>query len=84
MHLLTINVSVGDKVTNQTIVGTVGGGKGTPWDSCSTGAHLHFGLGTGWYGTTYTSYAKWVANLVDPKNYLKLPDYGKYFYSRVL
>ena len=84
MHLLTINVSVGDKVTNQTIVGTVGGGKETPWDSCSTGAHLHFGLGTGWYGTTYTSYAKWVANLVDPKNYLKLPDYGKRFYSRVL
>lgn len=84
MHLLTINVSVGDKVTNQTIVGTVGGGKGTPWDSCSTGAHLHFGLGTGWYGTTYTSYAKWVANLVDPKGLLKFPDKKKYFYSRLL
>lgn len=84
MHLLTINVSVGDKVTNQTVVGTVGGGSGTPWDSCSTGAHLHFGLGTGWYGTTYTSYAKWVANLIDPKSYLKFPDLRKYFYSRVL
>lgn len=84
MHLLTINVSVGDKVTNQTIVGTVGGGNGTPWDSCSTGAHLHFGLGTGWYGTTYTSYAKWVANLVDPKGLLKFPDKKKYFYSRLL
>lgn len=84
MHLLTINVSVGDKVTNQTIVGTVGGGNGTPWDSCSTGAHLHFGLGTGWYGTTYTSYAKWVANLIDPKELLKFPDKKKYFYSRLL
>lgn len=84
MHLLTIKVNVGDKVTNQTIVGTVGGGKGTPWDSCSTGAHLHFGLGTGWYGTTYTSYSKWVANLVDPKGYLKFPDLRKYFYTRVL
>ena len=84
MHLLTIKVSVGDKVTNQTIVGTVGGGSGTPWDSCSTGAHLHFGLGTGWYGTTYTSYSKWVANLVDPKGYLKFPDLRKYFYTRAL
>ena len=84
MHLLTIKVSVGDKVTNQTIVGTVGGGSGTPWDSCSTGAHLHFGLGTGWYGTTYTSYSKWVANLVDPKGYLKFPNLRKYFYTRAL
>lgn len=84
MHLLTIKVNVGDKVTNQTIVGTVGGGSGTPWDSCSTGAHLHFGLGTGWYGTTYTSYSKWVANLVDPKGYLKFPDLRKYFYTRAL
>lgn len=84
MHLLTIKVNVGDKVTNQTVVGTVGGGSGTPWDSCSTGAHLHFGLGTGWYGTTYTSYSKWVANLVDPKSYLKFPDLKKYFYTRTL
>lgn len=84
MHLLTINVTVGQKVSNQTVIGTIGGGRGTPWDSCSTGAHLHFGLGTGWYGTSYTSYSKWVANLLNPKDYLKFPDKGKSFSSRVI
>ena len=51
LHLLTINVKVGTKVSNTTVIGTVGGGKGTKsWDKCSTGAHLHLGLGNGWYG----------------------------------
>lgn len=83
LHLLTINVKVGTKVTNTTVIGTVGGGKGTKaWDKCSTGAHLHLGLGTGWYGSTYTSYSKWVANLLDPKEVLKLPNKKVYWYSR--
>ena len=83
LHLLTINVKVGTKVSNTTVIGTVGGGKGTKaWDSCSTGAHLHLGLGNGWYGSTYTSYNKWVANLLDPKEKLKLPDKKIYWYSR--
>ena len=85
LHLLTINVSTGQRVTNQTVIGTVGGGKGTrSWERCSTGSHLHFGLGTGWYGSTYTAYSKWVANLQDPKGPFKLPNKGKYFYSRMV
>lgn len=83
LHLLTINVKVGTKVSNTTVIGTVGGGKGTKsWDKCSTGAHLHLGLGNGWYGSTYTSYSKWVANLLDPKEKLKLPNKKIYWYSR--
>lgn len=84
MHLLTINVKVGDAVKNDTVIGTVGGGRGTPWDSCSTGAHLHLSLAKGWYGSTYVSYSTWVANLVDPgsSKYVNIPPLYKYFYSR--
>ena len=85
MHLLTIKVKVGDYVTNKTVVGTVGGGAGTrSYDSCSTGAHLHFSLAKGWYGSTYVSYSTWIANLVDPglRKYANIPGYGVYFYSR--
>lgn len=84
MHLLTINVKVGDAVKNDTVIGTVGGGRGTPWDSCSTGAHLHLSLAKGWYGSTYVSYSTWIANLVDPgaSKYVNIPPLNKYFYSR--
>lgn len=74
-HLLTINVSVGDKITSDTVIGTVGGGKGTSnWDKCSTGAHLHFTLANGWYGKTYTSYENFLKNTYDPKTVLNLSD----------
>jgi len=86
MHLLTINnLKVGDMVTNQTQIGTVGGGSGTKsYDSCSTGAHLHLSLAKGWYGKTYQSYSKWVSNLLDPgrSDLVNIPAMGKYFYSR--
>ena len=46
LHLLKF----GDVVTPNTVIGYVGGGSGTKsYDSCSTGAHLHFSVGTGWY-----------------------------------
>ena len=52
-HLLTINVNVGDIVTQNTVIGTVGGGSTASinggYDTCSTGAHLHFGVAEGWY-----------------------------------
>ena len=83
MHLLTINVSVGQSVTSQTMVGTVGGGNGTKsYETCSTGAHLHLSLATGWYGQTYTSYSTWKSHLVDPRSYVTIPAKGTWFYSR--
>lgn len=57
-HLLSINVSIGQKVTTDTVIGTVGGGAkakaaaraaGEKVDTCSTGAHLHYGVMTGAY-----------------------------------
>lgn len=78
LHLLKINVKVGDRVSNTTVIGTVGGGKQTTWDRCSTGAHLHLGLGTGWYGSDYTSYSKWVSRLVDAADALDLPKKWSY------
>lgn len=83
MHLLTINVKVGDTVTNQTVIGTVGGGKKTSsYERCSTGPHLHFMIGKGWYGSTYVSYNTWVTNLLNPVNVIKFPASGIFFYSR--
>ena len=83
MHLLTINVSVGQSVTSQTQIGTVGGGKGTKaWEKCSTGAHLHLSLATGWYGKTYTTSSQWKSHLVNPQSYVSIPNKGQWFYSR--
>ncbi len=70
MHLHTMNVKVGDIVTANTVIGTVGGGES--YDRCSTGAHLHFGLLKGWEGSTY----------YNPANYVKLPGKGGRFTGR--
>lgn len=53
MHLYQINVSVGQTVTKDTVIGIMGGGWTTPWDYCSTGAHSHLGLATGLFGIDY-------------------------------
>lgn len=83
MHLLSINVKVGDTVTSNTVIGTVGGGSKTQsWESCSTGAHLHFMLAEGWYGRTYTSYSTFLSKVFDPQKTLGLPNKYTYWYSR--
>lgn len=83
MHLLTINVNLGDQVTSNTVIGTVGGGRNTAsWENCSTGAHLHFTLANGWYGKTYIYYSTFLANTYDPQKTLGLPNKGSYWYSR--
>ncbi len=83
LHLLQHNVNVGDKVTTNTVIGTVGGGSQTWWDSCSTGAHLHLGVATGFYlgggPDGYSSYSTYVARAIEPPGYPGL--YGA-FYSR--
>ena len=82
-HLLSIKVNIGDKVDSNTVVGTVGGGSGTrSYDSCSTGAHLHYMIANGWYGETYTTYSKFLANTKNPKDVLGLPSKGTFWYSR--
>lgn len=49
-HLLQINVSPGQVVTTATVIGLLGGGPSTwSYDSCTTGAHLHYTIATGHY-----------------------------------
>ncbi|MFI3260742.1 MAG: peptidoglycan DD-metalloendopeptidase family protein [bacterium] len=73
LHLLNINVKVGDKVTTDTVVGTIGGGSGTWWDTCTTGAHLHLTIATGFYlgggSDSYSNYYTYVANSIEPPGF---------------
>jgi len=87
-HLWEIYVKVGDTVTNQSVIGTVGGGsQSKAWarkngyyvDTCTTGGHLHYGVATGWYLTDYQTYSGIVSNNINPPGY---PSVGNYFYSR--
>lgn len=78
-HLLNINVSVGDVVTQNTVIGTVGGGSTSTsrggYDSCTTGAHLHFGVAEGWYSNEPPQ-----AQVIVPPGFLNSAGYR--FYSR--
>lgn len=73
MHLLSINVKLGDIVTSNTVVGRSGGSSTRSYDRCTTGGHLHLSLATGWYGSTYVKHSSWKSHLVNPRNYVKLP-----------
>jgi len=82
MHLLDVNVKVGDKVTTSTVIGTVGGGAKTKsYDKCSTGAHLHYGVSKNnhYLKSKSETYSKFTANMIDPPNF---PSYGSWFYNR--
>ncbi len=82
-HLATINVSVGDTVTRETVVGTVGGNPSIEWwDSCSTGTHLHLQLGYGLYMEDYYGYYSFQAKSFDPRLVMNLPAVGVWFSSR--
>ncbi len=83
-HLLSINVNVGDKVSTDSIIGTVGGGSQTrSYDKCSTGAHLHFGVAKGFYlgggKDGYSSYSTMVSKSMNPPGF---PPKGSWFYNR--
>ncbi len=83
MHLLTINVSKGQTVTRNTVIGHVGGAS-TPWDSCSTGAHVHFTLLSGLVGTDYYAFSsKFYAKLLNPRSYVNIPSGSKSFSDRI-
>lgn len=87
-HMLSVNVKVGDAVTADSVIGTVGGAgvtlkKNGGWDTCSTGAHLHFGVAKGFYlgggKDGYSSYNTFVARQINPPGF---PSQGNWFYSR--
>lgn len=77
MHLLKINVKIGQTVTTETVIGLSGGSstakKNGGYDTCTTGGHLHLSLATGWYEKDYFGYSSWRSHLVNPKTTLNLP-----------
>ncbi len=77
MHLASINVSMGQLVDITTVIGKSGGGgytlkKNGGWDTCSTGAHLHFTIKTGWSG----------GSTVNPRSFVNFPAKGRSFSGR--
>lgn len=79
MHLKEIWVNVGDTVKVDTVVGLSGGGstarKNGGYDSCTTGAHLHYGLAQGGF---YNS-SNFNSHTINPPGY---PGLYQWFYSR--
>lgn len=82
-HVLDVFVSVGDIVTTDDIIATVGGGSQSQakllslygyTDSCTTGAHLHYGVAATWDIENIG-----ISNCINPPGY---PALGEYFYSR--
>lgn len=75
MHMYNVYVKEDDVVTKDTIIGTVGGAEwATPWDGCSSGSHLHFGLMYGHIGNDY-SYWSYPDYIINPVNKVNIPYY---------
>ena len=68
-HLLRFNVSMGQTVDTNTIIGWVGGYSTSSvhggYDTCTTGAHLHFGVATGYYN----GYSIPMSNVITPPGF---------------
>ncbi len=80
-HLLRFNVNVGDIVTQNTVIGYVGGYSTSKshggYDGCTTGAHLHYGVQNGWYSS---SKGVTQGNVIVPPGFKN--QIGYRFYSR--
>ena len=74
MHLLEIKANVDQVVTPSTIIGRMGGGSTASYDSCTGGAHLHFGMAYGHNAYNFNT------NSFNPRNIINFPPiYGGYF-----
>lgn len=82
-HLATINVEVGDTVTRDTVIGTVGGNPSIEyWDECSTGTHLHLQLSYGLYLSDYSNWYVYESKSFDSRLVMNLPGVGVWMSSR--
>lgn len=84
MHMRDIYVNVGDTVTKNTVIGTVGGNPYVEyWDRCSTGSHLHFSLFNGLVGKDYYTWgSEYYSNRFDPRYAVNFPPLDSGFYDR--
>lgn len=81
-HMASVNVSVGQNVTYQTVIGKQGGTGAEYWDGCSTGSHLHFSVSTGNWGNDYKSYSGFIARNINPRKVVNVPALGGSFSNR--
>lgn len=82
-HLKTVLVKVGQQVTKDTVIGIMGGNRWgspgyTPWDSCSTGQHLHFAISTG----LQSSPTAMKSTSINPRTMVNFPSGKTRFYDR--
>lgn len=83
MHLYKVNVKVGDYVDQNTKIAVTGGYYTlTPWDSCSTGRHLHLSITRGLYLKEYTSWNTWTSKLINPRTMINFPKQGVWVSNR--
>ena len=83
MHLYKVLVKVGDYVDQNTKVAVTGGYYTlTPWDTCSTGRHLHFSISRGLYLKEYTSWNTWTSKLINPRTMVNFPKQGVWVSNR--
>ena len=79
-HLLSINVKQGDRVSSNTVIGTVGGGSTAVinggYDRCSTGVHLHFAITEGYHTYDFKGYT------FDPRYIFSFPPVLNGYFSR--
>ena len=80
LHLLSINVSVGQQVTTDTVIARLGGGSTAAhnggYDRCTTGTHLHFGIANGHNAYGFNTYS------LNPRNIFSFPYGWSYFYRK--
>lgn len=82
-HLRSINVSKGQRVTQNTQIGVMGGDPSIEtFDKCSTGPHLHFTISKGLYATDYTSWDTLIDRSIDPRSVCNFPALGVDFTNR--
>ena len=82
-HLYQVKVKVGDYVQVDTPIAVTGGSKLlTPWDSCTTGRHLHLSIANGLYLQDYTSWNTYISKLINPRTMINFPKIGIWFSNR--
>jgi len=90
-HLYQVLVKANDYVDQNTKIAVAGGnnknaswGGYTPWDSCSTGRHLHLTIGNCLYldDSKCKTYSKFTSHLVNPRTMVNFPKKGVRFNNR--